>query len=138
MYRAVMVISLLVLGGCASGPDSQAARDADETPLASRGAEAAPVARLEAPGEPVAAIQAPGAALKVQALAQPMAAVTLPVPAGKANPTDPAVLNRLPGAAHATAPDSPWGDLTRRVTAWATPLRRTLEPYCQDGLVRNP
>lgn len=131
MKRAVLILSFLTLGGCASGPDKQAALDADETPVATQDAVTLPVARLEPAIEPAAAPQSQPETPTAQA-APPLPVATIPNNSTTANPID------VIGPVQASASESPWDDLTRRVTAWANPLRRSMEPYCQDGLVRKP
>lgn len=134
MNRAVLIIFLSVLAGCASGPDKQSALDADETSVTTQNAVTLPVARLE----PIESAAAPQPAVPSAQTGQlpPLAAIPdnslHAAPIAVAEPIQPF------GAGDGTASDSPWDDLTRRVTAWANPLRRSMEPYCQDGLVRKP
>lgn len=75
-----------------------------------------------------------------QAEAQPaptLVATTETVAAAASGSADLATKDESKGVAEAEAA-SPWDDLMRRVTAWANPLRRSMEPYCQEGQARKP
>jgi hypothetical protein len=132
MYRAVLTIFLSFLAGCASGPDKQAALDTDEAPVHVQ--TAVPQTRPEAQG-PVALPQIQTEATKAQVVQRLMAANPGSHNATPINVAEPV---QSFGTVMGAAPDSTWNDLMRRVTAWANPLRHSMEPYCQDGQVRKP
>jgi hypothetical protein len=137
MNRAVLIFPLLALAGCASAPDKQAALDAGPVPMVAQ-------VIVAAPPEPVAKSPVrdePSTMPAIQATPVQSVAVVSNTPVGTA-PLKTAEPEKVSGAPAVTATralsDSPWNDLTRRVTAWANPLRRSMEPYCQDGQVRKP
>ncbi len=136
MNRVVPIFMLLVLAGCASGPDKQAALSADKplTPVPEAPLAMAPIQATPHAADP--------AIIPVAALPE-----TAPAPAAPESAATTAQIQSVPAGESAGAEvtqasgevaDTPWDDLMRRVTAWANPLRRSMEPYCQDGLTHKP
>lgn len=136
MNRVVPIV--LVLAGCASSPDKQAAIPADVSPALISPAVVA-TAPTHVPPQPESVLDASVSAVTPTVVAG--------VPASAASPVSEEMARIRPIPAEEVAEtgkisgqmaDTPWNDLMRRVTAWSNPLRRSMEPYCQDGQVRKP